>query len=66
MDLNNVLSTSIIFALVVTVVLAVRSYMSHRLRERRRPREALDSSKENIYFERFVLNRTSGQSGQPL
>ena len=66
MDLNNVLSTSIIFARGVPVVLAVRSYMSVRLRERRRPREALDSSKENIYFERFVLNRTSGQSGQPL
>jgi heme/copper-type cytochrome/quinol oxidase subunit 2 len=66
MDLNNVLSTIIIVAFVVTVVLAVGSYMLYKLRERRRPRTVFDPSKENIFFERFFPKQTSGQSGQPL
>lgn len=66
MDLNNVLSTIIIVAFVVTVVLAVGSYMLYKLRERRRPRVAFDPSKENIFFERFFPKSTSGQSKQPL
>jgi len=37
MDMNNVLSTIIVVAFVVTVVLAVGSYMLYKLRERRRP-----------------------------
>lgn len=66
MDLNNVLSTIIIVAFVVTVVLAVGSYMLYKLRERRRPRTAFDPAKENIFFERFFPKPTSGQSGRPL
>ena len=66
MDLNNVLSTIIIVAFVVTVVLAVGSYMLYKLRERRRPRAAFDPSKENIFFERFYPKPTGGPSGQPL
>lgn len=66
MDMNNVLSTIIIVAFVVTVVLAVGSYMLYKLRERRRPRTTFDPSKENIFFERFFPKPTSGQSGQPL
>ena len=66
MDLNNVLSTIIIVAFVVTVVLAVGSYMLYKLRERRRPRATFDPAKENIFFERFYPKPTGGQSGQPL
>lgn len=65
MDVNNVLSTIIIVAFVVTVVLAVGSYMLYKLRERRRPRVAFDPSKENIFFERFYPRTTSG-TGEPL
>ena len=53
MDVNNVLSTIIIVAFVVTVVLAVGSYMLYKLRERRRPRATFDPANENIFFERF-------------
>jgi heme/copper-type cytochrome/quinol oxidase subunit 2 len=66
MDVNNVLSTIIIVAFVVTVVLAVGSYMLYKLRERRRPRTAFDPSKENIFFERFFPKPIEGQSKQPL
>jgi heme/copper-type cytochrome/quinol oxidase subunit 2 len=65
-DLNNVLSTIIIVAFVVTVVLAVGSYMLYKLRERRRPRTAFDPTKENIFFERFFPKPASGQSERPL
>ena len=66
MDLNSVLSTIIIVAFVVTVVLAVGSYMLYKMRERRRPKVAFDPANENIFFERFFPKPTSGQSGQPL
>lgn len=66
MDLNSVLSTIIIVAFVVTVVLAVGSYMLYKLRERRRPHSSFDPAKENIFFERFYPKPTSGQAGQPL
>jgi heme/copper-type cytochrome/quinol oxidase subunit 2 len=63
MDLNNVLSTIIIVAFVVTVVLAVGSYMLYKLRERRRPRTAFDPAKENIFFERFSRSQRQGSRG---
>jgi heme/copper-type cytochrome/quinol oxidase subunit 2 len=66
MDLNNVLSTIIIVAFVVTVVLAVGSYMLYKLRERRRPRTAFDPSKENIFFERFFPRPASREGSEPL
>jgi len=66
MDMNNVLSTIIIVAFVVTVVLAVGSYMLYKLRERRRPKSTFDPATDNIFFERFFPKTTGGQSGQPL
>jgi heme/copper-type cytochrome/quinol oxidase subunit 2 len=66
MDINSVLSTIIIVAFVVTVVLAVGSYMLYKLRERRRPRTTFDPANENIFFERFFPKPTSGQSKRPL
>lgn len=66
MDLNNVLSTIIIVAFVVTVVLAVGSYMLYKLRERRRPRTIFDPAKENIFFERFFPKHPAGKSGESL
>lgn len=53
MNLNAILSTIIIVAFVVTVVLAVGSYLLYKLREHRRPKVALDPDSENIFFERF-------------
>lgn len=53
MNLNAILSTIIIVAFVVTVVLAVGSYLLYKYREYRRPKVALDPDSENIFFERF-------------
>ena len=66
MDLNSVLSTIIIVAFVVTVVLAVGSYMLYKLRERRRPRQAFDPSTENIFFERFYPRSATRETTHPL
>ena len=66
MDLNSVLSTIIIVAFVVTVVLAVGSYMLYKLRERRRPRQAFDPSTQNIFFERFFPKPAARETTQPL
>jgi heme/copper-type cytochrome/quinol oxidase subunit 2 len=52
-NVNAVLSTIIIVAFVVTIVLAVGSYLLYKLRERRRPKAPYDPSSENIFFERF-------------
>jgi hypothetical protein len=43
------------------VVLAVGSYMLYKLRERRRPRQAFDPAKENIFFERFYPKPTTSE-----
>jgi len=45
-NVNAVLSTIIIVAFVVTIVLAVGSYMLYKLRERRRPKAPYDPSSE--------------------
>ena len=66
MDLNSVLSTIIIVAFVVTVVLAVGSYMLYKLRERRSPGQAFDPAKENIFFERFYPKPTGSEPHQAL
>ncbi len=66
MNMNVMLSTIIIVAFVVTVVLAVGSYLLYKLRERRRPRQAFDPSKENIFFERFYPKPASSELHQPL
>jgi heme/copper-type cytochrome/quinol oxidase subunit 2 len=54
MDTSGVLSTIIVVSFIVTVVLAMGSYMLYKLRERRKPKRAAESDPENIYFERFM------------
>lgn len=53
LGLNTLLSIIILISFIVTVVLAAASYTAYKLRERRRPRPALGSEKENLYFERY-------------
>jgi heme/copper-type cytochrome/quinol oxidase subunit 2 len=54
MSLNVLLAVIILASFVVTVVLAVGSYAAYKLRERRRPRPALQPDDVPIYFERYV------------
>lgn len=54
MTVNALLSTVILIAFIVTIVLAVGSYLAYKLRERRRPaHEHAAAGDEPVYFERF-------------
>jgi hypothetical protein len=53
MSLNQLLSTVILVAFIVTLVLAVGSYMAYKARERRRPRGAGSGADgAPVFFER--------------
>jgi hypothetical protein len=55
MDIGTLLSTIVLVSFIVTVILAVGSYMAYKFRERRRPREAARGGDAPVYFERFRL-----------
>lgn len=55
MNLDTLLSTVILVTFIVTIVLAVGSYVAYKLRERRRPGAVSASpADESIFFRRFV------------
>lgn len=56
MDINALLSTIILVAFVVTVVLAIGSYAAYKLRERRRPVSTM-AVEGPVFFERFYPHR---------
>lgn len=63
MSANALLSTIILVAFVVTVVLAIGSYAAYKVREHRRPRPtALASGPEPIFFERIYFQRPPAQA----
>lgn len=54
MNVNVLLSTIILVSFIVTIILAIGSYMAYKVRERRRPQLAsADGSGAPVYFERF-------------
>jgi hypothetical protein len=56
MDINMLLSTVVLVSFIVTVVLAVGSYLAFKGRERRRPDPKLASRNgEPLFFERIYL-----------
>lgn len=58
MTINVLLSTIILVSFIVTIILAVGSYMAYKVRERRRPAAArTDGAGEPVYFERFFPRR---------
>ena len=53
MNVNAILSTVILVSFIVTVVLAVGSYMAYKLRERNRgPQSRVEIEGEPVFFER--------------
>ena len=57
MDINTLLSTVVLVSFIVTIVLAVGSYLAFKGREVRRPAPELASrSGEPVYFERIYLS----------
>ena len=58
MSANALLSTIILVSFIVTIVLAVGSYMAYKYRERRMPKAArFESGDEPVFFERFFPQR---------
>lgn len=55
MELGTLLSTIVLVSFIVTIILAVGSYMAYKFRERRRPRDVGRGGDAPQYFERFYL-----------
>jgi len=55
MDLGTLLSTILLVSLIVTIILAIGSYMAYKFRERRRPRD-VPRGEAPVYFERVDLD----------
>lgn len=55
MSINLLLSTIVLVSFLVTIVMAVGSYVAYKLREARRPRVVVTSvpGDESSYFERI-------------
>ena len=54
MSLDSLLSTIILVSFLVTILMAVGSYLAYKLRERRRPSlDALGAGEESLFFERI-------------
>jgi hypothetical protein len=56
MDLGTLLSTILLVSFIVTIILAIGSYMAYKFRERRRPRDAMPDGDAPMYFERVDLS----------
>jgi hypothetical protein len=59
MDLGTLLSTILLVSFIVTIILAVGSYMAYKFRERRRPRDVAGGGDALVYFERVDLTPDS-------
>jgi Tfp pilus assembly protein PilE len=60
MSANALLSTVILVSFIVTIVLAVGSYMAYKYRERRQPKAAKASAgDEPVFFERFFPQKAT-------
>lgn len=66
MNANALLSTIILVAFIVTVVLAIGSYAAYKMRERRRPRSSAGvHGLEPVFFERIYPQRTPARAAEP-
>jgi hypothetical protein len=54
MELGALLSTILLVSFIVTIILAIGSYMAYKFRERRRPHEVVRGDAP-VYFERVDL-----------
>ena len=58
MSINVLLSTIILVTFIVTLILAVGSYLAYKVRERRQPAMIrLGEGDEPVFFERFFPSR---------
>jgi heme/copper-type cytochrome/quinol oxidase subunit 2 len=65
MEVNALISTVILVSFIVTIILAVGSYMMYKARERRRPRaQVVLEGSDPVYFERFLVARPAESAAQ--
>jgi hypothetical protein len=63
-DINMFLSTVVLVSFIVTIILAVGSYLAFKGRERRRPDPSLASrSGEPVFFERIYMQPRKVEPG---
>ena len=65
MSVNALLSTIILVAFIVTVVLAIGSYMAYKLRERNRGPARVEIEGEPVFFERVYPAAATRATTQP-
>jgi hypothetical protein len=66
MDINTLLSTVVLVSFIVTIVLAVGSYLAFKGREVRRPAPELASrSGEPVFFERIYMTSKRQEERTP-
>lgn len=65
MELGTLLSTILLVSFIVTVILAVGSYMAYKFRERRRPRELERDRGASVYFEKVDLSAIAASRERP-
>jgi hypothetical protein len=66
MSVNALLSTVVLVAFIVTIVLAVGSYMAYKIRERRRaPATPVSTEGEPVFFERVFPGGSGGPRVAP-
>jgi hypothetical protein len=64
MKLDALLSTIILVSFIVTILMAVASYVAYKLRESRRPRTTVAVSREDtFFFERILPDPPPGADG---
>lgn len=65
MSINVLLSTIILVSFIVTLILAVGSYMAYKFRERRRPAALRPHDEgEPVFFERFFPSRPDAAAAE--
>jgi hypothetical protein len=63
-DINMLLSTVVLVSFIVTIILAVGSYLAFKGRERRRPDPQLASRNgEPVFFERIYMQPRKAEAG---
>ena len=67
MSIDALLSTIILVVFVITIVIAIGSYLAYKVRESRRPRTAAgeDGDTAAVFFERVAADDLRPDEGEP-
>jgi hypothetical protein len=67
MSFDSLLSTIILVSFLVTIIMAIGSYVAYKLRENRRPRAELAAGgAESLFFERIMADDPASKWGSTV